>query len=304
MRVLLESNLPPATLAWLVGAFLVEVILYVMPASGRLRSKLAGWPQGALGVALTASAAIPYLIYALPSGCFALPALVAVVGLAGAVSFWYVFLPRCRLADLAFVSLVAAVALSRIWHQIYKSPLEEVPLEALGQLMWIRLGLISALVLRRVEGTGFGWWPTRREWKLGLVHFLAFLPCGAALGRLTGLLSLEVKAPEGWTALVAVAATFAGMFWVVALSEEFFFRGLLQGWLREWLGSRIGALIVASLAFGLAHLPFRGFPNWRFALVATAAGLFYGRAYMAGGGIRAAMVAHALTNTVWRLFVR
>ena len=45
------------------------------------------------------------------------------------------------------------------------------------------------------------------------------------------------------------------------------------------------------------HLPFGRFPNWRFALLAGIAGLFYGRAYAKSGGIRAAMVAHALMNT-------
>ena len=54
---------------------------------------------------------------------------------------------------------------------------------------------------------------------------------------------------------------------------------------------------MATLAFGLVHLPFRSFPNWRFALVATVAGFFYGRAYSLSGGIRAAMVTHALVNT-------
>ena len=97
--------------------------------------------------------------------------------------------------------------------------------------------------------------------------------------------------------------TFFGMLWVVALSEEFFFRGLLQRWLSEWLRSERGGLVVASVLFGLAHLPFRSFPNWRFALLAAVAGLFYGRAYLKAGGIRAAMVAHALVNTVWRVLL-
>jgi membrane protease YdiL (CAAX protease family) len=32
------------------------------------------------------------------------------------------------------------------------------------------------------------------------------------------------------------------------------------------------------------------------------AGWFYGRAYLKTGSIRAAMVAHALTNVTWRVF--
>ena len=56
----------------------------------------------------------------------------------------------------------------------------------------------------------------------------------------------------------------------------------------------------ASVAFGFCHLWFRGFPNWRFAIVAAVAGWFYGKAYERGQGIRAAMVTHALAVTVWQ----
>ena len=56
-----------------------------------------------------------------------------------------------------------------------------------------------------------------------------------------------------------------------------------------------------AVIFGLVHLPFRGFPNWTFASLAALAGLFYGRAYIEGRGVRAAMVTHALVNTVWRV---
>jgi hypothetical protein len=84
---------------------------------------------------------------------------------------------------------------------------------------------------------------------------------------------------------------------VVALREEFFFRGVLQ----EWLDSRTG-LVVVSVAFGLVHLPYREFPNWRMAILATVAGLFYGRAYLGARSVRAAMVTHALVNTTWKVF--
>ncbi|HVX67819.1 MAG TPA: CPBP family intramembrane glutamic endopeptidase, partial [Bryobacteraceae bacterium] len=97
-----------------------------------------------------------------------------------------------------------------------------------------------------------------------------------------------------WWATAAIAAgTFLGMLWVVALREEFFFRGLLQPWL---------GLIATSLLFGSVHLPFRDFPNWRFAVLAAVAGVFYGLAYRSARSVRAAMVTHALVNTAWRVF--
>ncbi|HSW50790.1 MAG TPA: CPBP family intramembrane glutamic endopeptidase, partial [Bryobacteraceae bacterium] len=73
-------------------------------------------------------------------------------------------------------------------------------------------------------------------------------------------------------------------------------------WLSRALGNQVAGLILTSIAFGLVHLPFRSFPNWRFALIAAVAGLFYGRAYSQAGGIRAAMITHALVNTTTRVF--
>ena len=99
-----------------------------------------------------------------------------------------------------------------------------------------------------------------------------------------------------------IAATFVGVLWVVALSEEFFFRGLLQQWIGEWTGRPALGLAAASIVFGAVHLGFRAFPNWKFALAAAVAGWFYGRAYRQAQSIRASMVTHALVVTLWRAF--
>ena len=96
--------------------------------------------------------------------------------------------------------------------------------------------------------------------------------------------------------------TFFGILWVTALGEEFLFRGLAQQWIGEWLKSPWAGLLLASLLFGSVHLWFRAFPNWRFAILAAVAGIFYGLAFRRAQSIRASMVAHALTVTTWRLF--
>jgi membrane protease YdiL (CAAX protease family) len=62
------------------------------------------------------------------------------------------------------------------------------------------------------------------------------------------------------------------------------------------------AAIAASIAFGAVHLWFRAFPNWRFALLAAVAGVFYGLAFRRARSIRASMVTHALVVTTWRVF--
>lgn len=279
-------------------AFLVEITLYFLTASGRTRVWLERFSSGRIAGGLVASTMGTYLIYSLALGCFRGVSLVQLVLLAALVSSWYLWLPRRWYADLGFLLLMAGVLLSKIFGSIYLGPHEDLPGATLGQLMWIRLGVVAAMLFRRMEGVGLGLLPTRREWAVGTLQYLYFIPIGV-------LLSLGLKFKSfGWNNLPwwLIVLTFLAMLWVVALSEEFFFRGLLLQWLRAWTGREQLALVATSVVFGLVHLPFGTFPNWRFALIAAIAGWFYGRAYLKTNSIRSAMVAHALTNVTWKAF--
>ncbi len=281
----------------MAAAFLAEFPFYLAPGFESVRSRLQErFSRPLLAAMMAASALLPYLIYAIPTGQFRAEALMRLALLVVVIAFWYVARPPAVSSDLAFLALVAAPVLLRFFDRIYTSPLLNIDIDILGKLMLIRLAAMAALVIRRVDGAGFGFWPSRREWKTGALHFAMFLPVGCALGFAVKLFRFQPVEGAWWKAPLI----FAGMLWVVALSEEFFFRGLLQNWLERWTARAQVALVAASLVFGLTHLWFRSFPNWRFALVAAAAGWFYGRAYLKSGGIRAAMVAHALTNGVAR----
>ncbi|MGD0014832.1 MAG: CPBP family intramembrane glutamic endopeptidase [Bryobacteraceae bacterium] len=294
----------PARLAVpLTAAFAVEAGLYVAVCLERVRKRLAarlGAP--ALALVAAASALAPYAIYSLPTGEFSWRALGLVGALAAGVSFWYVVLPRRPAIDLLFLALVAAALLGPVFPAIYTSPTPRVPVGILGQVMWTRLAIFECLAIAGMSVRGFSLLPRRKDWAAGTLNFLLFLPVGALLGWALGCAGLHVRPAPWWQTLGLAILTFAGMLWVVALREEFFFRGLLQEWLQSWMRSEMAALAAASVLFGLAHLPFRGFPNWRFAALAAVAGFFYGRAYLAARSVRAAMVTHALVNTVWRVF--
>jgi membrane protease YdiL (CAAX protease family) len=244
---------------------------------------------------------LPYCIYSLPTGSFRWGSLALLALLAIAVTCWYLWLPRTAAVDALFLVLMAGVVLAKVFPLLYVSSAPRLHVEILGQLMWIRLGVMAVLSVRRAEGIGFGFLPSRREWGVGIRHYLYFLPIGLPLALAIGLVRFRPLVAEWWKAPAVAAGTFLGMLWVVALSEEFFFRGLLQPWLSRWLASQKAGLLIASILFGLAHLPFRSFPNWRFALVAALAGLFYGRACVQARSIRASMAAHALVATTWRL---
>jgi membrane protease YdiL (CAAX protease family) len=96
-----------------------------------------------------------------------------------------------------------------------------------------------------------------------------------------------------------------GILLLTAWPEEFLFRGLLQNSLSRTLSNETGGWIAASVVFGLAHINNNGvFPNWRYALLATIAGIFYGRTWRKTGSIFPAAIVHALVDTIWHLLFR
>ena len=167
--------------------------------------------------------------------------------------------------------------------------------------MWIRIGIMAILSIRGFENIKFGFLPSRNDWRTGVQSYLFFLPIAAIAEYALSYLHFHALA-VAWCRYTALAVlTFAGMLWVVA-AGEFFFRGFLQQTLAKRLHSEIAGLIAASLLFGLAHLPFRSFPNWPMVTLTSILGLFCGLAVMRARSIRAAMVTHALAATTFRLF--
>jgi len=61
---------------------------------------------------------------------------------------------------------------------------------------------------------------------------------------------------------------------------------------------------VTALIFGASHLNNGPSPDWRYFLLATIAGIFYGRAYLQSGGLMAAVCVHTLVDVVWGAFFR
>jgi membrane protease YdiL (CAAX protease family) len=299
-----QREIPWEDVQWLAPAFLLEATLYLALGVERWRARLEKLPPAGVAGLLTLAAAAPYCAASVLSGTFKWWSLVSIVLLAGAVSFWYVLFPRKVAFDLLLMAFMAAVMLTQVFRTLYDlSPngFTRVPV-ALGQAMWIRTGLFALLSVRRMQGIGFGFWPTLREWKIGTVHFAAFLPVAVGIAwwlKFTTLHSIR----SGWgSTAVLLVLTFFGTLWVLALGEELFFRGLLQQWITSWLSNEWAGLIVTSLLFGSVHFWYQNFPNWKFAILAAVAGVFYGLAFRRARSIRASMVTHALTVTTWRVF--
>lgn len=281
-------------MAWVLPAVLLELLLYLTLSSEVLRAR---WTPWRLVIAAPIS-----LLFATTGNAW--KEALAVTASAAAVAFWFRASRRQRWFDFGFLVLVVVPVLFRWFKVLYVRPHPEMDIAFLGQLMWIRTTAAAVLNQRQQQGVGFGFWPTATEWRTGFIWFVAVLPVVLVLNQLIGFASLRLPRQEPAVVAVSAVATFFGILWVVAMSEELLFRGLMQRWVREATGSKWFAIVLASALFGAAHLGFRQFPNWRFSLLAGAAGIAYGLAYDQAKGIRAAMVTHALLVTVWRLFLR
>jgi membrane protease YdiL (CAAX protease family) len=300
----------PAALP-VIAAFLIAYPFYLVTGFPVMRERLAG-PR--LKWFLLAAMVLPYLDCCCGAIEFRWYNALRLAALALTMSLWYVVLPDSSelpdapdrpgglshtLTDLAFLAVIPAVVLGGYFDPIYP-PYMGQKLNVLGHVTFLPVVILVLMLERRIRETGYGFAPTRREWRIGLLHFLYFLPIGGAVAFL-----LHAVKPHEPAALWKIAATFLAFLWVIGLSEEFFFRGVLQQWIEDWTRNRAAALALASVVFGLVHLGFRGFPfpNWRWALLAGTMGWFCGRARNQAGSIRASAVTHALVVATWRAFL-
>ena len=287
------------------AAFLIEFPFYLLPGFEAPRSWFERQGRVRAACLLAVSAVAPWLLYSLATGEGRLSAFLVLLMVAVAVTFWYIALPAAPVPDALFLVVIAAVYISKIFDRIYLSPIPKLSISVLGHLMLIRTAALAILIFRRNVKADFRFLPNRSEWLAGFRYAGLMLPPVAFAYWALGLVKLRSH-PNGMvlTALLAIG-TFFGILWVVALSEEFFFRGLLQQWLERWTGNPNWALLVATLIFGSAHLGFhRTFPNWRWAIVAAILGLFCGLAWRKSRSVQASMVAHALVVTVWQVFLQ
>ncbi|MDQ6666210.1 MAG: hypothetical protein M3Z23_17665, partial [Acidobacteriota bacterium] len=238
-----EKNIPVWAAIPVAAAFLVEFPFYLLPGFENARNAIdRSLSRAQLALALCVSGLLPYLIYSLGTGQFRWRGFAGVAAIAATAAYWYVILPSVAVVDALFLTLFGVVILTKVFQRIYTPPAPHLPVDVLGHLMLIRLTVMVLLLIRRVHGIGFGWIPSRREFFVGLQYFLYFLPVGLPLAWFLGLLRFRSHSNVLWQVL----AVGLGLFWVVSLSEEFLFRGVLQQWIACWTGSRIAALALTS----------------------------------------------------------
>jgi len=162
-------------------------------------------------------------------------------------------------------------------------------------------GVAAFVLFRRLEGVGYAVeWRRGFGWNFGL-HFLIYAAIAIPLGMRIGFIAFD---PTLARMRVSLPLEALGILFFTAWPEEFLFRGLLQNLLSKTLGNSWAGLIVASVIFGLSHILHAPFPNWKYVLLATIAGLFYGHAWMKTGSLVPGVLVHALVDTSWHVLFR
>jgi uncharacterized protein len=287
------SNVTPVVIAVLV-AELVPALAFGFAAERVVRA-VERWPV-ALRVALPALLVVPYVVIAATQHMFRWQ-WVALYAALPVVIAW--LLARAAVADPeqhgtwrdALILLALGLAVDLRWLDAAWP----AGLRGLGNLLLVDAGLYGFLAVRRLSGTGFDFHPQWSDWKTGLRELAFFAPVVLVLGLALGFLHPHFNLPgAGKTAL-----TWAGIFVFVAVPEELFFRAWVQNLLERRVGRR-GALVIASALFGLSHFNKRSAHfNWRYVLLATIAGIFYGRAWREQRRVPASTITHTFVDWLW-----
>ncbi len=171
---------------------------------------------------------------------------------------------------------------------------------AAGKMLLLDAGIYGFLSVRQLDGVGFDLRLRLRDAGVALQEFLFYAPIAILLGLGLGFIHFHA----GWPEPLRVVSAFVFTFVFIAIPEEIFFRGWLQNLLERRIG-RTAALAVTAVLFGLSHWNKRtsGF-NWRYVLLATLAGIFYGRAWRAQRRVGVASLTHATVDTLWSLWFR
>jgi membrane protease YdiL (CAAX protease family) len=144
--------------------------------------------------------------------------------------------------------------------------------------------------------------PSARDWAYGAAAFVVAAPVLIVCGRLLGFIPPLHAAAD--PSVGGIARTFGMIFVGTAMPEEILFRSLIQNWFMQRYGFNHRMLFAAALIFGCAHLDNgpQPLPNWRYMILATIAGLAYGKAFQKSGSVFSSVTCHALidgTKHIW-----
>jgi len=264
-------------------------------AASRLRRALsASWAR-VLAPGLLVSS---YLVFSLPRGEFQWRYCVALAGIPIAVAALLEFLTSepsgsrvtLQWPDLVSLAILGVPIVMRWLHGAYPHP----ALSAMPKLLLTDAALYGFLVVRGLEDVGYDFRPRWRDLAIGLRELVLFAPFGIGGGFLLHFIGFHRLTPSLWEFCAGWITTFI----LIAIPEELFFRGILLNLLERRMGPRT-ALLISALVFGFSHFNKRVAFNWRYVILATVAGIFYGRAWRNRRRLFTSGITHATVDVIW-----
>jgi len=164
----------------------------------------------------------------------------------------------------------------------------------------VNLAVAGFLLLRRIKNVGYniGW---GSGWSLYIFASLALVAAIAIpLGIKIHFIAYAPRFHE-WKTFIPLSI---GILFFTAWPEELLFRGLLQNLLSRASSNDTAGWISASILFGFSHIRNQHFPNWKYVLLASIAGLFYGWTWRKTGSIFASAIVHGCVDILWHFLFR
>ncbi len=282
--------------AAIYGCFLLLLVLVLIPAFAGMRNLAASylkrfvWLMPVLWV-------LPYVVYVSGTYDFHWAGLARLLLLGVLPVFIYRAAPVRDLERFAWQDACVAISLAAtlLSHQLAGIWTVPLNLDFFGRLYLIVLASWCWTFVRPVRGLEYDLVFSMHAASCASRNFLYFaaiaIPAGFAI-RFTGW-NPRFHGP------VSFVTSWIELLLFVAVLEELFFRGFLQSLLSTTFGSWWKSQLVVSLLFGCFHILHAPFPNWRYVILASVAGWFYGSAFRCGG-IASSAVVHASVDAVWR----
>jgi membrane protease YdiL (CAAX protease family) len=298
------SNVTPVV----IGVAVIELLpaFAFGLAEERVQRAISGWPR-LWRIAAPALLGLPYLVIAAASHMLRWEWLVVYCTMPVVIAW---LLQRAAVADPeqrgnwrdAVILLTLGLTVDLRWFDVAWPP----GLRGLGNLLLVDAGLYGLHGIRRLSGTGFDFHFRWSDWKTGLRELVFFAPFVIGLGLALGFIHPHNNpgffTPQPLRPIVRALVSWVGIFVFVAVIEELFFRAWVQNLLERRLGRTV-ALLVASVLFGLSHFNKRSVHfNWRYVVLATIAGIFYGRAWREQRRVPASAITHTFVDWLWYLW--
>jgi len=293
---------PEPAMAVTLLAFAGFLALMLLFAAAGVPDRLASLAGPAAGWLLGVALLFLYVLYGAGSRTFSFSRLAAVAA--------FLFLPLSLLAaagDKPPGSWHDFLTLAFVWAAVKFGPTHWLWPYPGGRLAYIftvvaavDLALAGFVLLRRTKDVGYqiAW---ASHWTVHIVGpLLLFALIAVPLGIHIHFIAYEPRFQE-WKAFVPLSV---GILFFTAWPEELLFRGLLQNLASRAAASETLGWIVASVLFGFSHITNLGFPNWRYVLLASIAGLSYGWTWRKTGSIFASALVHASVDILWHFLFR